>query len=241
MQAETWNANYKQQDRKLQRRTSLNWLMLLSIGAAFAFLALGASFGAVETFDRAILTWVHQQRTLLLDHLMAAATWIGAEIGMTLQALLFLGVLLWRRPAGWGWYAGLLLLALPIGYLINIELKQIYNRPRPTLYPSEYLAAEDDASFPSGHAWAATCYYGTIAYLLLRQVRRASRQALILLGAALCIGTISISRIYLAVHYPTDSIAGMIGGLGWLGLSMMCISAATRLSSKALWSTIWRR
>jgi undecaprenyl-diphosphatase len=95
-------------------------------------------------------------------------------------------------------------------------LKEIVQRARPSgLIPA---VTETSFSFPSGHAVASVALYGFIAFLLSRLYPRHKRVAAAL--AALVALTISFSRLYLGVHYPSDVIAGFIlGGLWlWIGI-----------------------
>ncbi|HDA7253455.1 TPA: phosphatase PAP2 family protein [Staphylococcus aureus] len=77
-------------------------------------------------------------------------------------------------------------------------------------------------SFPSGHAMGSTAYFGSGIYLLNRLNQGNSKGILIGLCAAMIL-LISISRVYLGVHYPTDIIAGIIGGLFCIILSTLLL------------------
>ena len=61
-----------------------------------------------------------------------------------------------------------------------------------------------DYSFPSGHTTASFCMAATLSLNM-------PRMSIVLYMLAMIIG---ISRIYLAVHYPTDVVVGIIIGVG---------------------------
>lgn len=178
-------------------------------------LLTAASLWLDETFsglDQAVLGAFHavQQSPLgaVLDPLAVLFAWLGKG-GI---ALILLGlVLLALRPTrklGLG-----VLLALAIGALCtNVLLKPLVQRPRP--YADEgrilyqwWLEAgahlESDASFPSGHSTAAAAAMTALFFL---GDRRKTWPCLLF---ALAMG---LSRLYLAVHYPTDVLAGLAVG-----------------------------
>ena len=102
---------------------------------------------------------------------------------------------------------------------MNPALKNIFDRERPTLLR---LIDITGFSFPSGHAMGSTAYFGSGIYLLNRLNQGNSKGILIGLCAAMIL-LISISRVYLGVHYPTDIIAGIIGGVFCIILSTLLL------------------
>jgi membrane-associated phospholipid phosphatase len=96
--------------------------------------------------------------------------------------------------------------------ILNEGMKLLFNRPRPTLWPS--LLHETTFGFPSGHALGSIVLYGLLAYFYA--VYRPHHAQGVYFCSALLIGSIGFSRLYLGVHYPTDIIAGYITGWLWL-------------------------
>ncbi|MCG3412275.1 phosphatase PAP2 family protein [Staphylococcus massiliensis] len=91
---------------------------------------------------------------------------------------------------------------------LNPILKNIFDRERPTLLR---LIDISGFSFPSGHAMGSTAFFGSLMYVFNRTLKGQSKGFMIGL-CALFILLISSSRVYLGVHFPTDIIAGIIGG-----------------------------
>jgi undecaprenyl-diphosphatase len=64
--------------------------------------------------------------------------------------------------------------------------------------------------------------YGMLAYVLVvLRFHRRNAQRSVVLGAALLIVAIGLSRLYLGVHYFSDVVGGYAAGLLWLSA---CIS-----------------
>ena len=89
-------------------------------------------------------------------------------------------------------------------------------------------------SFPSGHAMGSTSFFGSAIYVINRHDSGISKGVLIGL-CALFILLISTSRVYLGVHYPTDIIAGIIGGVFCIVLSTLILKT-TRCIKKRGWN-----
>lgn len=114
-----------------------------------------------------------------------------------------------------------MLVAAALGAVFtNLILKVIIARPRPfadesSIFHQIWMAAgqhmETDNSFPSGHVTAAVAAMTPVIVL-----SKPGKKLLALLFAVL----MCIARIYLAVHYPSDVLGGIITGLiaGLLGV-----------------------
>ncbi len=97
--------------------------------------------------------------------------------------------------------------------VINILLKNILQRPRPTEYR---IIDERGYSFPSGHSMVSMAFYGFLIYLIYKYVKnKYIKNALIVILSVLIV-SIGISRIYLGVHYTSDVLAGFLVGIPYL-------------------------
>lgn len=88
--------------------------------------------------------------------------------------------------------------------VLNLILKQIYTRPR----PSFMLIDEYGYSFPSGHAMTSMSFYGLLIYIIMHLKISKTLKSLLSGLIFLLISLIGLSRIYLHVHYFSDVIAG---------------------------------
>jgi len=90
---------------------------------------------------------------------------------------------------------------------INDILKVAIHSPRPYWYSPNVkaLAAETSFGIPSGHAQNAVVMWGSLAIWIKR--------VWAWIAAILLIFFISLSRLYLGVHFPTDLLAGWLIGI----------------------------
>jgi membrane-associated phospholipid phosphatase len=86
---------------------------------------------------------------------------------------------------------------------IALLAKNVFGMPRPPAYL--HKVTENDFGFPSGHAQVSSSFWG---YLGLR-----SKRTLIIIIGAIAVILVSLSRLYLGVHYPGDVVGGIIFGL----------------------------
>ena len=91
--------------------------------------------------------------------------------------------------------------------LATFLLKLGFHRGRPL----GSIFMETDFSFPSGHATIAVTFYGYLAYLIIKLIKRKYNWLIITL-ASLIIFFIGFSRLYLGVHYLSDVLAGYLVG-----------------------------
>ena len=104
--------------------------------------------------------------------------------------------------------------AMILESIVSIALKYTVHRPR----PPDAIALHLGPSFPSGHTLAAAVIYGFIAYLLMRDEK--GRDWLVIPASALIvlIAFVPMSRVYLGVHWPYDTIASLTLGLALLAI-----------------------
>ena len=72
---------------------------------------------------------------------------------------------------------------------------------------------------------SAAIVYGTVAYLAARLQQRHRWRVITAVIALLLILLIAASRIYLGVHYPSDTLAGMVIGFAWAAFCMATLEA----------------
>lgn len=98
--------------------------------------------------------------------------------------------------------------------LLNWLLKLLVSRPRPTSELVEVLGNGSGFSFPSGHTTYAVVFYGCLFYLTPRVVKQPVAARALRAFLALLILLTGTSRIYLGVHWFSDTLGSLLlGGL----------------------------
>lgn len=202
--------------------TYLSFSFFVGLIAIWGFLEFAETVleGQTQRFDEAVVTWVATHRSGILDHLALEVTALGNTLTLALVVIL-VSAFLWFTHRRYS--MALLIVAVAGGGILNWLLKDIYNRPRPTVV--EWGTDVATQSFPSGHAMSAMVAYGTVAYLSGRLEPTQKLRWSTWIFAAVLIMSIGASRIYLGVHYPSDVVAGFIGGLAWTAVVISGLTA----------------
>lgn len=95
---------------------------------------------------------------------------------------------------------------LVIGNLINVLAKNLIQRPR----PSDKLVAIGGYSFPSGHTFGTALFIFFVVFLIVPQIKDVMLRRILTFLGFLWILIIALTRVYLHVHYPTDTIASVL-------------------------------
>ena len=202
-------------------------LLLLTL-SAWAFGALAEEVVEGDTHvDTRLANWLHQHASPGWTSFFERVTWLGngpVLVVVTLAA----GVVLWRKR----WLTDLVLLILAgVGAeILTVGLKQGFERERP-FFPNP-LASATSYSFPSGHASVSLAVYGTIGFIAARHLSNRRARVAVLVAAAVLVGLIGFSRLYLGVHFLTDVIAGFSVGLAWVALCVILLSLPVRLRKR---------
>ena len=172
-------------------------------------------------FDELVSAWMREHTNSKFATAMQFASGMASAIIISILSLLAGGYFIWRRL----WYRLLgLVLAVAGGMLLNIALKNLFDRARPGW--ADPLLALTGPGFPSGHTMMATITYGCIAvFLLPRITSTAGRTALAGMTITLVL-VVALSRMVLGAHYLSDVLAAMAAGIAWLAL---CLTAAETL------------
>lgn len=203
--------------RFLRKRELFGALLLVGFATA-----LVVTFGLVELhdeileassryWDQTIQSWVHGFARPMLTQWMLGLSWIGSPYALV-PAVTLAAVWLWWR--GLKDDAVLVAAAAVGGVALNEVMKMHFKRLRPDLPWA--LVQEHSFSFPSGHSVLAMVLYGVIVYKTQDKLRSKWAKAALMVGAALMVAGIGVSRVYLGVHYPSDVAAGYFVGAVWL-------------------------
>lgn len=209
--------------------TYLSFSFFVGIAAVWAFAIMADTMlaGSTTRFDEAVLTWLELHRTPLLDRVALEVTALG-NFATLAVIVLAVSVFLWLTHHRLS--VGLLALAVIGGNVVNGLLKEIFNRPRPTVV--EWGTEVASQSFPSGHSMGAFIAYASVAYLGGRLEPTPRLRWTTWAIAAVLILAIGLSRMYLGVHYPSDVLGGYLAGLAWLAFVISGLAAIRYYSSR---------
>ena len=188
--------------------------------ALFVELASHVRSGATQRFDETVMQWMGAHRIEWLERSLLEITALGT--GLVVMMIVVISAL-FLIATQHRFSAFLLLVASGGGIVLNAILKSSFDRPRPQLF--EWLTEPSSSSFPSGHAMSSAIVYFTVAYLIARLEKRRWMRAVTIIASLLLVLLISVSRLYLGVHYPSDVLAGMIIGLAWAGFCLAGLEA----------------
>lgn len=168
--------------------------------------------------DRLFLSINHLPHTPIFDTVALTLSGIG-NAGLI---WFFLGVLLFIREERKDfWFFVPIAMAGAIAGIVVEILKQILARPRPTeLLDAIVVSSAHGYSFPSGHATMA------FALATVLSAKEPKWRWWFFILAVL----ISLSRIYMGVHYPLDVIGGAM--IGW-AIGRLSIYFGARVKKKS--------
>jgi len=181
-----------------QQRTTV--LSLL----AFAFVGIAVKLNLLVPFDQAAEAWTQRHITPFYTTLMLTATELASVGFVSVVTALAAAIMAHQRS---GYWLGRLALSVPGGVMLNEVLKYIFYRSRPAL--EHPLVELPSYSFPSGHALAATVFYGFAAILLWSYVAPKVWRVVIATLVVVLVLMVGFSRVYLGAHYPTDVLASL--------------------------------
>jgi len=161
-----------------------------------------------------VMTLENPSMTSIMNIASTVGTVPGVIISVCLSAII-LGVF-------YGIRTGLSMLSVFIWDVANELLKFIISRPRPG-----HLGLTETDSFPSGHVFHSIILLGTIWLHLYPKMTRFQRTVLGFASTAV-IAIVSLQRIYLDRHWPTD----VVGSILIAGIILISISLVIKIRNK---------
>lgn len=190
--------------------------LLLIFTLIFSMIAMFHESRLGKWIDNEVYSFIYSSESFISTSIFFGATQIGEVWAMiTLSLIVVTLFMLYKYKIEALFFA----LTMIMSGVTNPILKNIFDRERPTLLR---LIDISGFSFPSGHAMGATAFFGSLMFVAHRILKGKSK-AFVISASALFIILISSSRVYLGVHYPTDIIAGIVGGVICILLSQLIL------------------
>jgi membrane-associated phospholipid phosphatase len=194
-------------------RRAFLWSLLLLAACVLALAAVGrhppeaapqTTVPFVGKFDESMLRWMDDIRVTPLTWLIRVLNVVGGGlITIPLRAAATLVLIVRRR----GWAVASFVATWATSEIALTVLKAWFHRGRP---PGS-LVTVDGYSFPSGHAVAGTATAVAIVLAFLPPGKDRRRWEWIAVGFFF---VMAFSRVYLAAHWFSDVVAGVLLGAG---------------------------
>jgi membrane-associated phospholipid phosphatase len=179
--------------------------------------------GHADRYDSALLELANQAKGPRMDAAMRTATALGSHAATGTAAGIVAIMMIRRRRPHDAWTV---LISTGGAMLLGTTLKAIFQRQRPQEL-HRLIKLPKSHSFPSGHSLMSAATYPIVVHHLVERLP-ARVQSAALTATALAILSVGYSRVYFAVHFPSDVLAGFAAGLGWLGLTSLSHSVMER-------------
>ena len=192
--------------------------LVVLIGAGRLFLGMAedvVSGDPITLVDAQLAAWFHAHATPSFTQFMLAVSYLQGILAMSIYALLF-GIFMLRKKQRYWLLA--LVVAVPGGMLLNVFMKEIFNRARPGF--TDPLVTLTTYSFPSGHVAGATLFYGVLAAYLIAHISKWHWRIAVVVTAILLVILVALSRLYLGAHYLSDVLGAAAEGVAWLALCL---------------------
>jgi membrane-associated phospholipid phosphatase len=196
---------------KREYRTVLFQVALFSAVGAFAVLTFLAKSTPFFALDLEISRSLQTIDSPFFAALMEWISWPG-YLPQSVVISIFLALLIYGF--GMQWEAVTALVAAFFPQLLNVLIKEIIRRPRPTVDLVDVFKLLDSYSFPSGHVMFYIAFFGFLWFLVFTLLKQSMIRALLLVLLGILIVFIGVSRIYLGHHWASDVLgASLLGGV----------------------------
>jgi membrane-associated phospholipid phosphatase len=185
-----------------RRDTATTIVLALATAAIFVCVAWHVTRVPIQRFDQRVLDWMIDVRSWPLTGVAKSLNVLGLVYVTLPVRVITAGFLALKRR--W-WHLAAFVSALVLSEVAVGTLKAVYDRAR----PPHSLVGTSGGSFPSGHAIAAAVTTVAMVIALFPEGRR--RYAWGALAAAFSL-LMALSRVYLAAHWLSDAVAGVLLG-----------------------------
>ena len=185
-----------------RRDTVVTAVLAATTVAFFALMATDAGRRLIQPIDDAFLRWIVSLRTGWLTVVAHLFNLVGLTYVM---APIRLGIAGWLAIRRRWWHFAAFVSAILVSEVAIGTLKALYDRPRAL----GSLVETSAASFPSGHAVAASVTAVAAVIALVPEGPRRYRWGAAAVGFSFLMG---LSRTYLGAHWLSDAIGGVLLG-----------------------------
>ena len=218
---------------RVSRRTQILITVYLFGFVLFGILAWFVHVHPVFSIDVAITQEFQEERLPWLKSFMVAISFWGNNFPVFVTLIFLTALAFWlvRLRLEALFIIGLSIVNEPV----NILVKDLVARPRPTSNLVEVLQHAGGQSFPSGHVMSYVAFWGLLFSFGLILFRRDRLwNYLLLIIPAFFVVMVGPSRIYLGDHWASDVLGGYLFGGLLLGLALWLYFALKKRGVLAL-------
>ncbi len=196
--------------RRTDFATPRHWIVVTIVLFVVTF-ALGFLVKLVPALGTAQLPLdaaLNGQHSAILDAAALALDKLDQPLVVGVILVVVFGVMWilkgWRKSLGICIVAG-------AGWVTVLAVKYVVHQPRPDLgdVPHQLLKSVSTLSYPSGHV-AFVAALGAALFMAIS--RRAARVVILVVFVVLAV-VVAASRLYVGVHYATDTAGGLVNGV----------------------------
>jgi len=197
---------------KAESKSKRKFFIGLVVTSLFLFLFILYNVlanGSLLMIDRWISTEVPAIQSPELTKLVIFITNINGRLGSVIFSVLLMFFLIYKK-----YYEDLkfYLLAFLGAFALFAVIKLLVARARPALK----IISEQTFSFPSGHSTMSMAIAIALYFIFAEKIVSASGRRLLLFPCIFWPLLIAATRIYLNVHWLSDTVAGLVLGLSWV-------------------------
>jgi undecaprenyl-diphosphatase len=182
-----------------------------AVGVGLLAVTIRSKFG-FSSVDARIARFAARHASSSATRVLKDISLVGGTVGVASIATVVTVIEYFRRPTR----ALFAFMFLVVGGQVALSngIKFIVERARPDF---DQLVGAAGTSFPSGHSTAAAATMAAIALIVTRG--RARRTKVIAAGVAAGLAfMVACSRIFLGVHWFSDTLGGILLGWGWFAV-----------------------
>jgi undecaprenyl-diphosphatase len=182
---------------------------LVLITVAFGFLTFLVKTTPSFAIDLQITRAIQNINFPGFAALMNAVSWAG----FSPQVVVITGlVILIVYGLGLHWETVMALVAAILSTGVNLLVKDLVRRPRPTAGPVNVIDTLTSYSFPSGHVMYYLGFLGFIGFLVFSLMKPSIKRSLMLVLIWVPVLLIGFSRIYQGEHWASDVLGSYLLG-----------------------------
>src|SRR5512135_2113828 len=192
-----------------RHRAVLFQVALVLVAGAFAVLTFLVKTTPSFAIDLQITRAIQSIHLPYFGALMNVVSWPGFGIQSAIIPILIALVI---YGLGLRWEAVVALIAAVFSTAVNLLVKDLVQRPRPTLGMVNVISVLNSYSFPSGHVMYYLGFLGFIGFLVFSLLKASIKRSLLLVLIGVPVVLVGISRIYLGEHWASDVLGSYLLG-----------------------------